>query len=250
MQGLEAKRLQHRALREKPDQPHRAEHRPGAYPAQCHHHRHHHQNDHIHRQDVEIIGHIGEGEKTHKLRPRILEKLPEVQRPDIGLVEGAEVIERRKQRRGGKEQRDMRPVDLPDAVAHARRAKGPARPVKRPAKRDGRGHARAEYENLGRVRKTPARRNPAGEEIARGVGGEDDEHRQPAKEIQPDIARARHRGGCRFLGLAMCHGRIGNTRHRGVGSLQIVSRVHSAGRRSAPVQPPRAASIRSRRVAA
>ena len=85
----------------------------------------------------------------------------------------------------------MRPVDLPAAKGDTGGAKKPAAGLEDPAEGDGAGHAGAEDEDLGRVGKAEARRDPKGPGIARDMGDQDDEHRQPAEDIEPRVAHCR-----------------------------------------------------------
>ena len=85
---------------------------------------------------------------------------------------------------------DMRPIDLPDAKGDPRRPEQPAAIYEYGSEGDSRSHARAEDEDLGRVREAEARRDPQRPQIVRDVRDQDDEHRQPAEEVQPQVALA------------------------------------------------------------
>ena len=83
----------------------------------------------------------------------------------------------------------MRPIDLPCAVDNARRPKQPAALFKKGSERKRRRHARAKYEQIGRVTVAKARRNPARKIVLGNVGDENDEHPQPPEHVQPGIAQ-------------------------------------------------------------
>ncbi len=64
-QMRQPKRLHQRSLPKGPGHSHKPEDEPEVDPRQGHDHRHHHQDHHVHRQNVEIIGHIAQCHEPH-----------------------------------------------------------------------------------------------------------------------------------------------------------------------------------------
>ena len=89
----------------------------------------------------------------------------------------------------GHEDRDMGPVDLPDAQGDARGSREKPCLVEGTAERQGTGRARAEDKDLRGVRKAEAGRDGFRPGIAGDVGVEDDEHAQAAEHVQAQVTR-------------------------------------------------------------
>ncbi len=172
-------------------------------PRNHHHHRQHGENDHIHRQNIEIVRHIGQRQKAEQLGHRIFKKRIEIEAPDLILLHQLHAVEDDHHGGDDKEQGDMRPVNLPDPLGHPQGAAPQSGTVEHPAKGNGRGHTGAEHENLGRVGIAEPGRNPERPRIARRMGQQDDEHADAAEEIEPRVAgrygtRCAGRGRARF----------------------------------------------------
>ena len=100
--------------------------------------RHHRQDHHIHRQDVEIIRHIGQRHQAEQVCGARCRRRtgPQVELAHIVALERARDRSAQPSVAAmAKKQADMRPVDLPDAIGDARGPQRPARAVKRARQR-------------------------------------------------------------------------------------------------------------------
>ena len=92
------------------------------------------------------------------------------------------------------EQKDMRDIELPHAAIDLRRGEKRAVAVQALAIDQCRGVARDEDEHLGRVAERDRVEGEVGQHVLGNMVDEDEEQRQAAKEIEPEVAA---RGGGR-----------------------------------------------------
>ena len=159
----------------------------GMQPTQRHHGRDQRQDDEIHRQDVEIGRQPAECRHAQHGPRRIGQQRAELGRERLGRA--GQPVDPGRQRDAGHEQPHMRPVDLPAAEGDARRAKCQAARLEHAAERQRARHARAEHEQLGARREPEAGRDPEHPGVVGHMRDEDDQHCQPAKQVEALIAR-------------------------------------------------------------
>src|SRR5262249_34315915 len=120
--------------------------------------------------------------------PPMVEESREIEGVDIFAAGPEQRVEAYQQGGDGEEERDMRPVDLPDAMKDARRSHPQALGFEDASESDCRRHARAENENFRRVGKAETARNPVDPPVAWGMRYKNDEHRYAAEEVEARVA--------------------------------------------------------------
>ena len=147
------------------------------------------QDHEVHRQDVEVVGHVGEGSELGEPLRRVGQERPEIEGPAEVLAAGRRAVDGGERGHDGHEDRDVGPVDLPDAQGDARGSREKSCLIESAAERQGTGPARAEDEDLRGVRKAEAGRDGFRPRVAGDVGIEDDEHAQSAEHVQAQVTR-------------------------------------------------------------
>ena len=117
-------------------------------PRQPHNQWDHRQDYKVHGQDVEVVGHIGQGHEVDQtLRRRVHEGI-EVEPADIVLASRGPLRAQIDDHQDDQEETDVRPPDLPDSKRDPCGAQPPATLCKDRAESDGGGKTRAEDKPL------------------------------------------------------------------------------------------------------
>ena len=158
--------------------------------------RHHREDAEIHRQDIEVVRHVGQSQELEHARGGIVEERSQIELLPQILRLRQEPVRQRERGDDRHEDREMGPVDLPHALGDPGAAEREAGPLEGAPERDPRGDARTEHEDLRRVREAEARRDPAGPGVVGDVRDQDDEHPDAAEHVEPGIAGRPRRLRC------------------------------------------------------
>lgn len=153
--------------------------------AQRHHHRHQCQDDEIHRQDVEIVRLPGQGDETDDRAGGIGDERRELL-GELGHPE--DMVQQASERDDSQHEAELGPVDLPDPVGDARAAEQQAAPNEDAAEGERTGKARTKDEELRPGGEAEAGRDEGVPAVLRQMRHEDDQHGQPAEDIEPFVA--------------------------------------------------------------